>query len=109
MPCLEKTRVEKPAMSKPNYSEIKAAVEDLNDYATGSANRVAIFPTQGLGAHCLNTIAIKTAHILNLLKGESNDDKLKREHFFSKQLELFNPEDLSQEQIADDAKNPGVA
>ena len=96
-------------MSKANYSEIKAAIEDLNDYATRSANRVAIFPTQGLGAHCLNTIAIKTTHILNLLKGESNDDKLKRDRFFSKQLELLNPEDLGQEQVADDAKNPGVA
>jgi hypothetical protein len=96
-------------MAKPNYSEIKAAVADLQDYATKSANRVAIFPTQGLGAHCLNTIAIKTAHILNLFKGETNDDKPTRERFFSKQLELFNPESIGQEQIADDAKNPGVA
>ena len=96
-------------MAKPSYSEIKTAVEDLQDYATKSANRVAIFPTQGLGAHCLNTISIKTTHILNLFKGETNDDKLKREHFFSKQLELFNPENLGQEQVADDAKNPGVA
>lgn len=76
-------------MSDVDLNLVQANLVRIQEYARKSADTLDIFPRQGLGSHYLSTVAILANETLELFKGETNNDKLKREQFFANQVGLF--------------------
>lgn len=97
-------------MAKIDYAAIKAGLEDIQAYSAASADKLMIFPRQGLGGHYLSQVAMKANFLLSLFNGETNDEKSKRNQFFSNQFPIFDERGERiplESEIPSDAEHPG--
>jgi hypothetical protein len=96
-------------MAKINYEAIKAGLEDILQYSSSSADKLAIFPRQGLGNNYLSQVAFKAKKTLELFNGETTNDRDKRERFFANQLSLLGSgsEPLSKPEVSNNVAHSG--